>query len=522
MTVTRLGGFGSLVSSQVWQRACRSSSLTWGLQKFFTHRLVSTFDRSPFQLTGELFLYGMARLSGKRMRSPPSPSHNDDARRPRRVMTQLANLAPGHREPRPHVLAEAQVRRDANDRARVAFNARAEKAKERTTAEDAKCDDGRDADAARRPRRQRASTSNPNDAGALPDVRETTDDDVAGAAHLAVASTLAAKGRVAEAERVLFNVLRARPNDAGARWLLRQIREPSGAVPGRGPPKTKATPKPPQPEPEVPLEELFARLKGAPEPPGGRRVAELMKRLDREMGERETPMLVGVGPAPRMDLGPVRGRPAAGASVVTLSDLDDELAKKKARLAEERRRDMEVRSDSRGSPREDFSRRLRVSPPAAARFQSRRAHLDEGLSTPLLTPLNSTPTFRSLNVWTCSSTRAWPRMNARRSRGRTPPPPTPNGARRGSKSLASTRSRGWTASGAISSGRRRRGRGWRRHAGGGSLLRRLRLAEGASPSSAGRRWRRGGKRRASRRSGGRSRRSRSGGRRGGPFAFVRG
>ena len=25
---------------------------------FFTHRLVSTFDRVPFQLTGELFLYG--------------------------------------------------------------------------------------------------------------------------------------------------------------------------------------------------------------------------------------------------------------------------------------------------------------------------------------------------------------------------------------------------------------------------------------------------------------------------------
>ena len=132
-----------------------------------------------------------------------------------------------------------------------------------------------------------------------------------GAAHLAVASTLAAKGRVAEAERVLFNVLRARPNDAGARWLLRQIREPSGAVPGRGPPKTKATPKPPQPEPEVPLEELFARLKGAPEPPGGRRVAELMKRLDREMGERETPMLVGVGP--RAADGPrARARPPRG------------------------------------------------------------------------------------------------------------------------------------------------------------------------------------------------------------------
>ena len=29
-------------------------------QKFFTHRPVSTFDRFPFQLTGELFLYGMA------------------------------------------------------------------------------------------------------------------------------------------------------------------------------------------------------------------------------------------------------------------------------------------------------------------------------------------------------------------------------------------------------------------------------------------------------------------------------
>ena len=28
------------------------------IQKFFTHRPVSTFDRVPFQLTGELFLYG--------------------------------------------------------------------------------------------------------------------------------------------------------------------------------------------------------------------------------------------------------------------------------------------------------------------------------------------------------------------------------------------------------------------------------------------------------------------------------
>ena len=30
------------------------------IQKFFTHRPVSTLDRVPCQLTGELFLYGMA------------------------------------------------------------------------------------------------------------------------------------------------------------------------------------------------------------------------------------------------------------------------------------------------------------------------------------------------------------------------------------------------------------------------------------------------------------------------------
>jgi kinesin family protein 3/17 len=30
------------------------------IQKFFTHRPVSTLDRNPFQLTGELFVYGMA------------------------------------------------------------------------------------------------------------------------------------------------------------------------------------------------------------------------------------------------------------------------------------------------------------------------------------------------------------------------------------------------------------------------------------------------------------------------------
>ena len=30
------------------------------IQKSFTHRSVSTFDRFPFQLTDELFLYGTA------------------------------------------------------------------------------------------------------------------------------------------------------------------------------------------------------------------------------------------------------------------------------------------------------------------------------------------------------------------------------------------------------------------------------------------------------------------------------
>jgi hypothetical protein len=34
------------------------------IQKFFTHRPVSTFDRVPFQLTGELFLYGTALRRG--------------------------------------------------------------------------------------------------------------------------------------------------------------------------------------------------------------------------------------------------------------------------------------------------------------------------------------------------------------------------------------------------------------------------------------------------------------------------
>ena len=43
-------------------RAGRSGHLlsqVRSIQKFFTHRPVSRFDRFPFQLTGELFLYGM-------------------------------------------------------------------------------------------------------------------------------------------------------------------------------------------------------------------------------------------------------------------------------------------------------------------------------------------------------------------------------------------------------------------------------------------------------------------------------
>ena len=34
----------------------------YSIHKFFTHRPVSTFDRVPFQLTDELFLYGMALI----------------------------------------------------------------------------------------------------------------------------------------------------------------------------------------------------------------------------------------------------------------------------------------------------------------------------------------------------------------------------------------------------------------------------------------------------------------------------
>ena len=47
--------------------APRKRNKVRSIQKFFTHRSVSTFDRVPFQLTGELFLYGMALST-----SPPS------------------------------------------------------------------------------------------------------------------------------------------------------------------------------------------------------------------------------------------------------------------------------------------------------------------------------------------------------------------------------------------------------------------------------------------------------------------
>ena len=43
------------------------------IQKFFTHRSVSAFDRVPYQLTDELFLYGMARSSAT-PRTPPTRS----------------------------------------------------------------------------------------------------------------------------------------------------------------------------------------------------------------------------------------------------------------------------------------------------------------------------------------------------------------------------------------------------------------------------------------------------------------
>ena len=56
------------------------------IQKFFTHRSVSTFDRVPFQLTDALFLYGMAlRASSSLPRR--SGTRTSPARRPRSPST---------------------------------------------------------------------------------------------------------------------------------------------------------------------------------------------------------------------------------------------------------------------------------------------------------------------------------------------------------------------------------------------------------------------------------------------------
>jgi hypothetical protein len=56
------------------------------IQKFFTHRSVSTFDRVPFQLTDELFWYGMAlRASSSLPRR--SGTRTSPARRPRSPST---------------------------------------------------------------------------------------------------------------------------------------------------------------------------------------------------------------------------------------------------------------------------------------------------------------------------------------------------------------------------------------------------------------------------------------------------
>tara|TARA_B100001142_G_scaffold245614_1_gene245073 strand:- start:684 stop:890 length:207 start_codon:yes stop_codon:yes gene_type:complete len=52
------------------------------IQKFFTHRSVSTFDRVPFRLTGGLFLYGTAlRVSVVESHHQKTGAHSrDDAR----------------------------------------------------------------------------------------------------------------------------------------------------------------------------------------------------------------------------------------------------------------------------------------------------------------------------------------------------------------------------------------------------------------------------------------------------------
>ena len=48
------------IEVQAASRLCVQVNKVRSIQKFFTHRSVSTFDRVYFQLTGELFLYGTA------------------------------------------------------------------------------------------------------------------------------------------------------------------------------------------------------------------------------------------------------------------------------------------------------------------------------------------------------------------------------------------------------------------------------------------------------------------------------
>ena len=71
------------------------------IQKFFTHRPVSTFDRVPFQLTGKLFLYGTtlretcgtkSRASGRRT-SRRTASASCDATRAGGRRAHLASLS---------------------------------------------------------------------------------------------------------------------------------------------------------------------------------------------------------------------------------------------------------------------------------------------------------------------------------------------------------------------------------------------------------------------------------------------
>ena len=81
------------------------------LQKFFTHRPVSTFDRVPFQLTDELFLYGR-------------PGRMDEAgrRRPRKRARRRTRRRAPHR---PHTETMSTLTISANARALGAVKVRA-------------------------------------------------------------------------------------------------------------------------------------------------------------------------------------------------------------------------------------------------------------------------------------------------------------------------------------------------------------------------------------------------------------